>query len=173
MGVMSALACSLPSRAAAQPYGFEGAWIWDEARYVPPPGLTALSHMMAETMSVSRDDGAHYTARIHQVFDNGAVTDLDEDIAEDGADHAIGAEEPKLLVRISLLPDGGRHVVSARGGETHDSVCHVSEGGRTLTCNGTHKAADGSTGDYVCVYHRDPHVIPASLLIQPRHAHRT
>ena len=62
------------------------------------------------------------------------------------------------------MPDGGRHVVSVRFGETHDSLCHVSDGGRTLTCTGTHKAADGSTCDYICIYHRDEHVIPISSL---------
>ena len=169
MLVLLAIVCLPPARAAAQPHAFEGEWIWDKAAYVPPPGMAAMTHMVAETMSVSRDDGVHYTGRIHQVFDNGAVTDMDEDFAEDGRDHPVHLwESVTMMVRMVALPDGGRRVVSSRDGEAHESLCHVSDGGRTLTCTGTHKQADGSAGDYVCVYHRDPYMIPVSFLAPHR-----
>lgn len=157
-----ALAWAWVARAEAA-HAFEGVWIWDKARYVPPPGIGALTHMTEETMSVSRDDGVRYAGQIRQVFDDGQVVTLDEDLAEDGRDQRVGTVEPPLMVRVSALADGGRRVVSGQGGDVHDSECHVSEGGRTMTCTGTHTAADGSSGGYVCVYHRDPHVIPVAV----------
>jgi hypothetical protein len=156
--VWLALVCSAAAR-AEEAHAFEGVWVWDRAQYVPPPGITALTHMVEESMSVSRDDGVQYVGHIRQVFDDGQVVTLDEDLAEDGRDRRVGSGEPPLMVRMSALPDGGRHVVSGQGGDVHDSACHVSEGGRTLTCTGTHTAKDGSSGGYVCVYRRDPHVI--------------
>ena len=163
-----ALTCLAVSPALAQSQPFAGVWIWSRAEFIPPPGITELTHMVEETMSVSRDDGTHYAGQIRQVFDDGNVTVLDEDFAEDGQDHPVGTAG--LMVRMTALPDGGRHVVSGYPGESHDSVCQVIDAGRTLRCTGTHKASDGSSGDYVCVYHRYPHVIPITFLA-PRRAH--
>ena len=63
MAVLCCLACLPSQRAHAQSvsHEFEGVWIWDPAEYVPPPNLPGLNHMTGETMSVSRDDGAHFT----------------------------------------------------------------------------------------------------------------
>ena len=105
--------------------------------------------------------------QIRQVYDNGGVTTMNEDLAEDGHDHPVSTPTSQMMVRMEAMSDGGRHVVSGYPGESHDSVCHVTEGGRTLQCTGTHKAADGTAGNYICVYHRDPHVIPISSLAPP------
>jgi hypothetical protein len=142
---------------------FEGSWIWDRDRYVPPPNQPVV-HMVAETMSVARDDGARYIVKIVQTYDTGDAVLLDQDIAEDGMAHPVGDDDPPFLLRVSVLPDGGRHIVSGRGKMVHDSVCHVSDGGNTLICTGVHTAEDGSSGKYVCVYHRDRHSFPVAML---------
>ena len=155
--------------AAAQDrrHELDGSWIWDRDQYVPPPNQPVV-HIVAETMSVARDDGVRYIVKIVQTYETGDAVLLDEDFAEDGMAHPVGDDDPPLMVRVSVLPDGGRHIVSGSGKMVHDSVCHVSDGGNTLICTGVHTAEDGSRGNYVCVYHRDRHSFPVAMLARFR-----
>jgi hypothetical protein len=161
------LACG-PAMAQAWGDPFEGTWIWDPSRYVPAPNMPTDVRMVRETMFVAHDDGHRFAARIEKVFSNGAWVINVEDFAEDGADHTAGPGPDALKVRITKLPDGGRRVVSAHWGGASDSLCHVSAGGLTLSCEGTYTAPDGSKGRYACMYHRDRYTIPVAELAPGR-----
>jgi hypothetical protein len=145
---------------AARP--FEGTWIWDRTLYIRPQNIKSDVGMVAETMAVAIDDGLHYKASFAQVFSNGAEVTLVEDFAEDGSFHSVDYPPAGAMVRISSLPDGGRRIVFARMGRSHDTTCHVSPDGNTMTCFGTLAEPDGSIGYDRCVYHREPAFTPVS-----------
>jgi hypothetical protein len=123
-------------------------------------------------MSVSRDDGVSYKARFETVYSSGAKLVFRETLAEDGAFHSAGPDEMPFMEQISVLPDGGRYLVSKRGKMTHERVCHVGPSGRTLTCAGTHVDEDGTSSPFLCIYHRDEHTWPVAVLTPPRRTAR-
>jgi hypothetical protein len=143
---------------------FDGTWIWDASRFVPWPGMANDVVMVSETMSVSRDDGDHFTARIDEAWSNGGQRVLIEDFPEDGKDHPVQMEDRQMMIRITAPPDGTRHVVSHIGGDLHDATCSITDSGMTLYCAGQHREPDGSGGYFRCVYHRDPHIVPVASL---------
>jgi hypothetical protein len=160
---LPALAPALEHAVAGQPARpFEGTWIWDRTRYIRPQNIKSDVGMVAETMTVAIDDGLHYKASFTQVFSNGAEVTLVEDFAEDGSDHSVDYPPDGAMVRISSLPDGGRRIVFTRMGHLHDTTCHVSPDGNTLTCIGILAEPDGSIGQDRCVYHREIPFAPIS-----------
>jgi hypothetical protein len=163
IGTLLAFMLAGASAVAQQPARpFEGTWIWDRSLYIRPHNIKSEFGMVAETMSVSIDDGVHYKARFAQVFSNGAQVTLVEDFAEDGSDHSVDYPPDGATVRISSLPDGGRRIVFTRMGHLHDTTCHVSPDGNPLTCIGILAEPDGSIGQDRCVYHREIPFAPIS-----------
>lgn len=154
---------AMPGLAAAAGPGhlFEGNWIWDPAAYLPPPGMPEMTHLVAETMTISTDDGRRYVARTDQLFDAGQRRSYRVDMPEDGVFHDVPVNDGAMTLAISVLPDGARRVVSRMGGGVQVSLCRVTDGGLTLLCRGHDRAADGREGDLVCVYRRDPMSPPA------------
>jgi len=142
----------------------QGTWIWDPDLFIPWPDMPQDPRLVAETMSVTRDDGTRYTAHNEMRYSDGQINVIDEDMAEDGADHPVQTSFGQIMNRISVQPDGGRHMVVSSPGNLHIEVCYLLDGGMTLSCDGTHRSADGTVGRVRCVYHRDPHVIPVSQL---------
>jgi len=146
-------------------HSFEGAWIWDPSQYVAPFDVPADVKMAHETMLIAHDDGAHWAARIDQVYTDGTGLTYAEDFPEDGELHKAGPDGATMMVAIAAQEDGGRHVISYRSGNFHDAHCYVAAGGMTLSCEGTDKQADGTKGHFVCVYHRDPYTVPAAVAL--------
>ena len=162
LSVFAALIGASPAVAQNHNRQFEGTWIWDRDLYVPAPNARYTNPMVAETMSVERDDGSHYKGSIVQVFSDGRKSRLSEEFAEDGRFYPIVSAPWMGQVGIVELPDGGRRVFVRFSGGMHDTRCHVSADGDTMTCHGIETKADGSVGADVCVYHRDPRGVPVA-----------
>jgi hypothetical protein len=142
----------------------EGTWIWDPELFIPWPNMQQNPRLVAETMSVARDDGSRFVASVELRYSDGERDLFNEDFAEDGADHPVATTFGQMMVRVTVQPDGGRRTISSSPGTLHDAVCYLWDGAMTLACEGTHRSADGSVGRFRCVYHRDPHMIPVSQL---------
>jgi hypothetical protein len=156
--------CLLPLGAAAQPWphAYEGAWIWDKARFIPPSDVPALGGIQSETMLVIHDDGKHFLGRTDRRWDNGGREQFTTDQDEDGSWHPFAPGSQSSLA-MSVLPDGGRlNVTNTPGGERYETRCHLTDGGDTLMCQGTHVAVSGSRAGFECIYHRDRHMVPVS-----------
>jgi hypothetical protein len=163
IGTLLAVMLVSLNAAAQQPARpFEGTWVWDRTLYIPPPNIKYDTGIVAETVTVSVDDGYHYEAISEQVFSNGANVTLIENFAEDGSDHRVDYPPDGATVRMSSTLDGGRRIVFARMGSVNDSTCHVSADGNTMTCIGTETEPDGSTGQDRCVFQRKLHFVPVS-----------
>ena len=166
--VCAALSCgAAAAQFSAGTHPFEGAWIWDANQYRPSFKVTSDVWMSHETMMIVHDDGAHWEARIDQVFSDGSGLTYAEKFLEDGELHQAGPKGATMMVAVAAQPDGGRHVISYRSGNIHDAHCYVAAGGMTLSCDGTDKQPDGTTGHFLCVYHRDPYTVPVAIALPP------
>ena len=146
---------------------FEGAWIWEPNQYRAPFDVPSSAQMSHETMMIVHDDGTHWEARIDQVFTDGTGITFAEDFLEDGELHEAGPKGATTMVAITAQPDGGRHVISYHAGNIHDAHCYIAAGGMTLSCDGTDKKTDGTSGHFLCVYHRDPYTVPVAIAQPP------
>jgi len=166
--VCAALSCGLATaQVPPASHTFEGAWVWDPNQNRAPFDVGPDVKMSHETMMIVHDDGAHWVARIDQVYTNGTGLTYAEDFPEDGELHEAGPKGATMMVAIAVEQDGGRHVISYRSGNFHDAHCYVAAGGMQLTCEGTDKQHDGTTGHFVCVYHRDPYTVPVAVALPP------
>ncbi len=164
---LATLSCTA-ANAQSRLHPFEGICIWDAQESQLPRMPPGSGYRVGETMSVARDDGVLYSASFETVYSDGARLVFHSAFAEDGAFHQAGPKDTPFMERITVLPDGGHHVVSNRGKMTHDGFCHVGPSGLTLTCAGTHVEEDGTSSPFLCLYHRDNHVWPVSMLTHPR-----
>jgi hypothetical protein len=164
--ILSGLICFTAPAGARSSDGnsMAGTWIWDPDLFIPWPNMPQDPRLVAETLSVVRDDGRRFVAHVELGYSDGERNVFDEDFAEDGADHPVVTTFGQMMVHVTVEADGARRTVSSSLGTLHDSVCYLLDGGMTLSCEGTHHAADGSVGYFRCVYHRDAHMVRVSQL---------
>jgi hypothetical protein len=161
LNLSAMLFCAHQAAAQNLSHPFEGTWIWDRDLYVPAPNVIEPNPMVAETLSVTRDDGSYYKAAVQQTFSDGRTSSFTPEFPEDGGFHAIAGVTAELRASMAVLPDGGRHLI-VRDSRVHDTSCHVSQDGEIMTCHGIDTETDGSTGADICVYHRAPHGVPVA-----------
>ncbi|HTZ71104.1 MAG TPA: hypothetical protein VMB71_10680 [Acetobacteraceae bacterium] len=151
----------LATAASAQPVGhtYEGYWIWDPTQSTLPSNLGEGPPIVGDVMQIAHDDGSRFAARFDEYFANNTEAAMIVDVPEDGTEHVVNdGRNPPTMASVSILPDGGLHIMFRSGSEANDSGCKLWDNGNKLTCAGTH-VSNGTTAPFICFYRRDPHVI--------------